>query len=128
MSVLLDTHTLLWWLTANRKLSERAKAAVEDPAVTRYVSAASAFEITNKFRIGKLDIARPVVENFESVLAEGHFHKLDITTSHAFLAGQMAGVHKDPFDRMLAAQCRLENLSLVTIDPAFSEFGINIIW
>ena len=128
MNILLDTHAFLWWLTANPKLSAKAKAAIEDSSATRYISSATGFEITNKVRIGKLDFGRPIVENFDSILADGGFAKLSLSMAHTFLAGQMGGAHKDPFDRMLAAQCKLENLSLITVDPAFQEFGIDIVW
>ena len=128
MNALLDTHAFLWWLTANPKLSDKAKAVIEDSSVIRYISSATGFEITNKIRIGKLDFGQPIVENFDSILADGGFDKLPLSMAHTFLAGQMVGVHKDPFDRMLAAQCKLENLSLISVDPAFQEFGIDIIW
>lgn len=128
MSVLLDTHALLWWLTADRKLSKTAIATIENLSASRYISAISAFEITSKVRIGKLDFARRIAEDFDMILQEGGFIKLDLSTAHAFLAGRMPGIHRDPFDRMLAAQCKLENLSLITIDPAFREFGVDIIW
>lgn len=128
MRFLLDTHTFLWWIMAHSSLSQRAKSVIEDPDALRCVSAVTAFEIANKFRIGKLDFAREIVENFEAVLDDGGFQRLDISPSHALLAGQMPGNHKDPFDRLLAAQSKLESLTLVTADQAFEGFDIRCLW
>ncbi|MBW8282983.1 MAG: type II toxin-antitoxin system VapC family toxin [Rhizobium sp.] len=128
MSFLLDTHTFLWWITAHSSLSHRARSAIENPDALRCVSAVTAFEIANKFRIGKLDFAREIVEDFDAVLDDGGFQRLDISPSHALLAGQMPGNHKDPFDRLLAAQSKLENLTLVTADHAFDGFDIKRLW
>lgn len=124
MRYLLDTHALLWWLMADPRLSRSAKYIIDNPAVARHVSAVSAFEIANKVRIGKLDEARPAVEAFDIILAEAQFNRLDITHSHALLAGRLHSPHRDPFDRLLAAQATLEGLTLLTSDQAFSGFGI----
>lgn len=128
MRYLLDTHALLWWLMADPRLSRSAKDIIDNPAVARHVSAVSAFEIANKVRIGKLDEARPAVEAFDIILAEAQFNRLDITHSHALLAGRLQSPHRDPFDRFLAAQATLERLTLLTSDKAFSGFGIATIW
>ena len=103
MSVLLDTHALLWWLTADSQLSPVARAAIDDGDRVRYVSSVTAFEIANKHRLGKLPIAGPVIESFDQIIKDGNFRKLDISTSHALLAGKLPSTHKDPFDRLLAA-------------------------
>lgn len=128
MSFLLDTHTFLWWIMANPSLSDPARSVIEDPDALRCVSSVSAFEIANKFRIGKLDFAREIIENFDAVLDDAGFQRLDINHSHALLAGQMPGNHKDPFDRLLAAQSKLESLTLVTADAAFDGFDIKRLW
>ncbi|ORE98211.1 type II toxin-antitoxin system VapC family toxin [Aurantimonas sp. 22II-16-19i] len=128
MSVLLDTHALLWWLTADPHLSVAAKSAIEDVATERHVSAVTAFELANKVRIGKLEVAREIIETFDDIIAQGRFTKLDVDHSHALLAGQMLGVHKDPFDRLLAAQAKIEGLALITVDEAFDQFGIIRLW
>lgn len=128
MNVLLDTHALLWWLTADKQLTSAAKSIIDDSDHQRFVSAVTAFEIANKFRIGKLLPAGAILDAFDDILEAGNFQRLAINIDHAKLAGQMPGEHKDPFDRLLAAQCRIDNLSLITIDPAFRQFGIDIIW
>lgn len=127
MRYLLDTHALFWWLTANKNLSHAARKIIDDGTNLRFVSPVSAFEIANKSRIGKLDAAE-IVNAFDNILAAGSFHSLPVTVAHANLAGSMPGTHRDPFDRLLAAQCKLENLKLLTVDPAFGEFGIDIVW
>lgn len=88
MSFLLDIHAFLWWLTADPRLSQPARSAIENANERRYVSSVTAYEISNKFRIGKLDIAREIIENFELVVAEAGFEKLPVTASHAILAGK----------------------------------------
>lgn len=128
MSFLLDTHTFLWWIMADPSLSDLARSVIEDPDALRCVSSVTAFEIANKFRIGKLDFAREIVENFDAILDDAGFQRLDITPSHALLAGQMPGNHKDPFDRLLAAQSKLESLTLVTADQAFVGFDVKRLW
>jgi PIN domain nuclease of toxin-antitoxin system len=128
MSFLLDTHAFLWWVTADPRLSASAKAVLDDGRVRRCVSSVTAFEIANKFRIGKLEFAREIIEHFDAALDDAGFEKLAVTTTHALLAGQMRSDHKDPFDRMLAAQARLETLILVTIDQAFDDFDIERLW
>ncbi|MEF0942295.1 type II toxin-antitoxin system VapC family toxin [Rhizobium sp. BR 362] len=128
MNFLLDTHALLWWLTADPRLSSVAKNAIEDPDASRYISSVTPFEIATKVRIGKLDFAREIADNFDSYVAAGAFKSLDVNTGHALLAGKMPGNHKDPFDRLLAAQCKAEKLSLITADPAFAEFGLDLVW
>lgn len=128
MSFLLDTHAFLWWVMADPGLSINAKAAINDANSPRYVSAVSAFEVANKFRIGKLDFAREIVEDFDMVLHDAGFIKLDITPSHALLAGRLPSEHKDPFDRLLAAQASLNSLVLISADRAFDGFDINRLW
>ena len=128
MSILLDTHAFLWWLTADPRLSAKAKAFIDDGESARYVSSVTAFEIANKVRIGKLDFAREISERFNQFVNAGNFHRLDISMQHALLAGQMTGEHKDPFDRLLAAQCKLDGLSLVSADTAFRQFELDILW
>ncbi|MGI2032009.1 type II toxin-antitoxin system VapC family toxin [Rhizobium panacihumi] len=128
MNALLDTHALLWWLGADKELSTNAKAAIENGDNQRFISAVTAFEIANKFRLGKLPGAGPILEAFDNILERGGFSLLPVTAAHAKLAGEMPGKHRDPFDRLLAAQCKLENLTLLTVDAAFEEFGIDIVW
>lgn len=101
---------------------------IDDPANTILVSAVSAWEICTKARIGKLPMGQALCDDFSGYLRRYHFDPLAITVEHGRLAGRMAGAHKDPFDRMLAAQALIEGVPLVTNDPAFVAFGVAVIW
>lgn len=128
MRLLLDTHALLWWLDGDARLSKRARAAIGDPRTTCLVSAASAWEITTKARLGKLPGAREVAADVVGCLRAQLFTPLDITMGHAQRAGSLPGAHRDPFDRMLIAQAQAENLPLVSNDEVFDGFGVVRIW
>lgn len=128
MRLLLDTHALLWWWTDDPQLSDAARQVISDTANTVFVSAASAWELATKHRIGKLGEAGEAVARFdELVLADG-FEHLPISHYHCLKAGTYVLEHRDPFDRMLAAQSELEGLILVTRDPAFRLFGTATLW
>jgi PIN domain nuclease of toxin-antitoxin system len=128
MPALLDTHTLLWWLDGDERLSIAAREWIQEPAHNIWVSAASAWEITTKVRIGKLPGAVTVAENFQACLEQQGFASLSITTSHALRAGSLPGPHRDPFDRMLIAQSQAENLVLISNETLFDQYGIRRIW
>jgi PIN domain nuclease of toxin-antitoxin system len=128
MKLLLDTHALLWWLLGDPRLSKRALDLLAQPGNTITVSAASGWEIATKFRLGKLVVPRPLAEELESEAAKNGWTILPVTMRHDQQAGLLQGEHKDPFDRMLAAQALLEAMPLVTDDPAFAEFGIHALW
>lgn len=128
MRLLLDTHVLLWWLTDDPQLSEPARGLIGDEANQVLVSAASAWEIATKQRIGKLDGIAPVAQWFTDLVASDGFVHLPITHAHALRAGAYAVAHRDPFDRMLAAQAELESMPLVTRDPALVAFGCSTLW
>src|SRR2546426_684564 len=128
MRVLLDTHAFLWWLDGDRQLSLRARRTIADPANRVMVSAASAWEITTKARIGKLPGAAEVAADVMGCITRQKFESLDITVLHAQKAGRLPGIHRDPFDRMLAAQAQIEDIPVVTNDHVFDEYGVNRIW
>lgn len=128
MSLLLDTHALLWWLFNDRRLSRRVKAALRDPKQRVVVSSASAWEIATKYRLGKLDSAKPLVNGFSEWTQKAGFVELPISSAHAVRAGSWDVPHRDPFDRLLAAQSAIEELRLVSRDPAFSGFGLEPFW
>lgn len=127
MRLLLDTHALVWWLAGDAQLSRRAQQAVLD-ADAVYVSAASAWEICTKHRIGRLPSVASVVGRLSAVLDEQGFEQLAVTVRHGERAGQFAGPHRDPFDRMLAAQALLEELTLLSRDEQLDAFGIQRLW
>lgn len=128
LSYLLDTHALLWWLFDDRSLSRKARALLREPDNRIVVSSASAWEIAIKHRIGRLDSAAPLVRDFSAWIAKAGFTELGMNSAHALLAGSWKVAHKDPFDRMLAAQSREERMPLITRDPAFADFGIDTVW
>jgi PIN domain nuclease of toxin-antitoxin system len=128
MTLLLDTHTLLWWLLEPGQLSARARKSIANRQNQIWVSAATGWEISTKQRIGKLPGIGGLAANlFREIQAEG-FQALNLTFPHACLAGSFTYSHRDPFDRMLAAQSLLDNLQLVSADQVFDQFGIERIW
>lgn len=126
--VLLDTHVLLWALMEPAKLSPRARDILKDPAHTVLVSPASAWEIATKHRLGRLPAAESVVRGYRRHLAALMATEVPITSEHALLAGSLAAEHRDPFDRMLAAQALVEGVPLLTADPAFSALRVETVW
>jgi len=128
VSYLLDTHALLWWLFDDRRLSRRARGIIQNPENRLLVSSASAWEIATKHRLGKLAAAGPLVADFGGFMAKAGFSELTVRWAHAVRAGAWEVAHRDPFDRMLAAQSVLDGLLLVTADPAFDDFGISAVW
>ena len=128
MRLLLDTHALLWWLDGDRRLSRKARTAIGAEINSVIVSAASAWEITTKARLGKLPGAIDVAADVAGCVAGQGFSTLDITILHAQRAGRLPGDHRDPFDRMLIAQAQLEDLSLVSDDRVFDTYGVTRFW
>ena len=128
MRVLLDTHALVWWLLGNRQLPAAARRVVADPEVSVLVSVASVWEIAIKHRSGKWQESGPLLADVDGWLGQARLIPLSITLAHALAAGRLDSAHKDPFDRILIAQSRIENLSVVTIDPVFAAHEVTVIW
>lgn len=128
MRLLLDTHALLWWLDGDRRLSLKARRAIANQSNTIFVSAASAWEITTKARLGRLPGATDVAADVAACVAGQGFLPLDITMLHAQRAGRLPGEHRDPFDRMLIAQSQMEDIALLTDDEAFDDFDVRRFW
>ncbi len=128
MRLLLDTHALLWWLDGDRSLTRRARTAIANEDNVIFVSAASAWEITTKARLGKLPGADAVAADVVGSVASQGFSSLEITMLHAQRAGRLPGSHRDPFDRMLIAQAQLEDLALVSNEAAFDAYGVSRLW
>jgi PIN domain nuclease of toxin-antitoxin system len=128
VKVLLDTHALLWWLDGDRRLSKLAQRIIGNDENTVLVSAASAWEICTKFRLGKLPGAAEVAADVKGCIDSQGFVLLPITVAHAQRAGNLPGPHRDPFDRMLIAQSQAEDLSIITIDPVFARYDAKVIW
>ncbi|MGI9053057.1 MAG: type II toxin-antitoxin system VapC family toxin [Ilumatobacteraceae bacterium] len=126
--LLLDTATLIWSATAPQRISEAAQAALADDDNEAYVSAASAWEIATKYRLGRLPQAQPLVNDWRDQLAVGGYLPVDVTHRHALRAGMYDVGHADPFDRMIAAQAELEDMTLVASDRAFDLFPVTRLW
>jgi PIN domain nuclease of toxin-antitoxin system len=127
---LLDTHTFLWAVhEEGSKLSENARRILSTAYASICVSAASAYEIMNKYRIGKLPDYAHVADNFLKILNEFGAGNLPVSVKHAHCAGKMEWNHRDPFDRMLAAQAIIDNLTLITSDPVFQSLPkVTTLW
>ncbi|HZR02367.1 MAG TPA: type II toxin-antitoxin system VapC family toxin [Burkholderiales bacterium] len=126
MKLLLDTHVLLWWF-AGESLSRRAATAIAEEGNEVYVSAASAFEISTKYALGKLDVDADVVTGLERHILNAGFRGLPVSLGHALDAGGLPPHHRDPFDRLLIAQGRMENLVVVTSDPMFKHYDVRLL-
>ena len=126
MNLLLDTQALLWWKEGSRKLGRRAHRAIERDAATVRVSAVSAWEIAIKSRSGRLRLAEPLHIWMPDELERNGFVMLNVTVGHAVAVASLPDHHSDPFDRLLIAQAREGGLTIVTSDPAFSQYGVNV--
>jgi PIN domain nuclease of toxin-antitoxin system len=128
MNLLLDTHAIVWVMNDDPRLGKAARAAILSPRNSVFVSAASIWEAATKFRLGKFPQAAILVANPKKVIAALDLDMLDISVDHARLAGSLVNSHRDPFDRMLAAQGLLESLTLASVDPVFDSFHVPRIW
>ena len=124
MRLLLDTHAWLWWLTDDRRLGRGARQAITNPRSEVYVSAASAWEVAIKEALGKLRLGKA---DLEAEIAANGFLELTVRIRHALIAGRLPSVHDDPFDRMLVAQAQAEELAVVTADPVFERYGVQVV-
>ncbi len=128
MRLLLDTHALIWWLAGDTALTAPARAAIGAGRNQVFVSAASAWEIATKHRLGRLPGAALLATEMADILADQDFAELAITVRHGQIAGALAGAHRDPFDRMLIAQALAENMTLVSNEAVFDGFGVARLW
>jgi PIN domain nuclease of toxin-antitoxin system len=128
VNVLLETHTLIWWLAGDGALGAQARALIADEANRVFVSAASAMEISTKHRLGKLPGASLLATSLPAVLAEQGFAEMPITIAHATMAGNLQIAHKVPFGRLLIAQSLVENCPLASNEALFDSFGVNRVW
>lgn len=128
MDLLLDTHAFLWWIAGEATLSRPARDAIADEDNAVYVSAASSWEITTKFRIGKLPGVAAIVGDLAAVLDAQGFRPLPISFGHGEAAGRLPGPHKDLFDRMLIAQAMADGMTLVSNEERFDAYGVRRLW
>jgi len=127
VNYLIDTHVLLWWLFNDKRLCAVSRDIIKNPHHNIIVSSASAWEISTKYRIGKMPEAELLLNDYDGLLAKFGFSQLVMTTAHALKAGGLKIEHRDPFDRMLMAQAELENLPIITYDPAFYLKNLHVI-
>jgi len=125
--LLVDTHIFLWWLFDDPRLPEAIRGFLKNGENKVHVSVASVWEIATKARLGKLPEAGSVAQNVPYWIQRAGFEKMNITPEHAQLAGSWDIPHRDPFDRMLAAQSKLERIPLASVDSALSLFPISIV-
>ena len=123
-AALADTHALLWWLGDDERLSDRARDLIARGEVPVFFSAASIWEAEIKAAAGKLVIPRDLVEALEADC----FVELAVTSRHAREAARLPLLHRDPFDRMLVAQARIERLTVITTDPKVADYGGEVLW
>ena len=128
MRVLLDTHAFLWWVADSRKLSASAHRAIGDEDNDVFVSAASAWEIATKYRLGKLPGAEALAVDIVGTISDQGFDKLPIGVEDAARAGALPGIHRDPFDRVLIAQAMRRNLVLISNESRFDQYGVRRLW
>jgi len=125
---LLDTHAFLWWLAGSDRLSVTARQAIADQANEIFVSAASAWEIATKYRLGKLPSAELVARDIAGAIADQEFGELPVNVGEAERAGGLPGSHRDPFDRMLIAQSLAHDLAFISNEPLFDRYAVRRLW
>ena len=123
MKLLLDTHVLLWWLDDSLRLPPQMRELIADPERTVFISAATAWEIRIKQKLGKLDLPA----DFDAALDTSEFHWLSISRVHADATAHLPFHHRDPFDRILIAQAQCESLILLTVDKRLAAYGKNVL-
>lgn len=128
MRLLLDTHTFIWWDGEPDKLSSRALALCQHPENELILSVASLWEIQVKLQLGKIELAIPLPKLVESQRQSNGLQLLPVEAAHVFALDALPAVHKDPFDRMLVAQARADNLRIVTKDAAIKEYPVRVEW
>ena len=128
MRLLLDTHAFLWWVIDSDRLSAASRSAIENRENAVFISAASAWEIATKHRIGKLPEAELIVHELAAAIVGEGFEALPISVDDAAQAGALPGPIRDPFDRMLIAQASSRDLALVSADQALDQYDVRRLW
>lgn len=128
MKVLLDTHAFLWWITDDPQLSARAREIISDGKNELFLSAASGWEIAIKAKLKRLKLPGEAERFIGEQLTLNAIESLPVQMSHALHVYAIPDHHRDPFDRLLAAQVKLENLHFLTSDRQMSKYGIKVLW
>ena len=128
MNLLLDTHAFLWFIASDPRLSSQAQSLIQAPANRRWLSMASLWEMAIKVSLGKLTLAQPFDQFIPRQLQLNQIDVLAIELSHVAAVVAMPFHHRDPFDRLMAAQCQIEGLPIVSADPVFDSYSIRRVW
>ncbi|MXW24658.1 MAG: type II toxin-antitoxin system VapC family toxin [Chloroflexi bacterium] len=128
MRLLLDTHAFIWWFEGSGALPAAARSAISDESNDVFVSAASAWEIAIKHRLGRLRGVDELALNIPRYIASQRFERLSVTVEDAVRAGSLPGPHRDPFDRMLVAQAIGHELVVVSNEASFDTYGVTRLW
>lgn len=128
MKYLLDTHTLIWFLTGDKKLSDKARYLIDNPDNRKFLSIASLWEIAIKVSLGKLALNKPFEKLFPEQLHFNRIEILDITVDNLIKLTSLPFHHRDPFDRLIIAQALVEGLPVIGADVIFDAYGINREW
>jgi len=128
MKILLDTHTFLWWITDVPQIPATARELISDGYNELYWSAASSWEVSIKYALGRLPLPDAPEKFLPFELAQNRIESLPVIDAHAFQAGQLPRHHRDPFDRMLIAQAQVESLVLLSNDPQLGLYDIGVLW
>jgi PIN domain nuclease of toxin-antitoxin system len=128
MNLVLDTHNFLWFIDGNTKLSWHARELIEDRANAKVISVASLWEMGIKMSLGRLHLAQPFEELIPRQMELNGFGLLPLRISHVARVIPLPFHHRDPFDRLLVAQCLAEGLSLVSLDPVFDKYAVRRLW
>lgn len=128
MRALLDTHAFLWWISDDRRLSEKARAIIADGHNELFFSAASGWEISIKAGLGRLDIPDNLERFIADQLSRNAIAALPIYLSHALHTRTLPDHHRDPFDRVLVSQAILEKMPLLSADPQIARYSVEVVW
>jgi PIN domain nuclease of toxin-antitoxin system len=128
MRILLDTHAFLYWIMDSDRLSRRAREVFLDSGSVPLWSAASSWEVSIKYALGRLELAKPPKEIFPEQLRRQRIGSLPVEHSHAFRVAELPLHHRDPFDRLLVAQAQVERLPILSRDPALRDYDVEVIW
>ncbi len=128
MKVLLDTHTLIWAIEGDDRLSPKSIELIESPKNTPCYSLVSIWEIAIKVQLGKLSISSPIDESLEALLEDNGFEQIPIHFKHVCHVGNLPLHHRDPFDRLLVAQAETEDIPLISKDSTLEQYNISRIW
>jgi PIN domain nuclease of toxin-antitoxin system len=126
--LLLDTHAFLWWVNDAPEITAEARHAISDANNECYLSLASCWEMSIKSSLGKLRLAKPIERFVSDQLTANGFTLLNIELRHTAKVEKLPFYHRDPFDRLLIAQAMTEKMTLITVDKAFMEYGVKVLW